>query len=129
MVRESYMYPFRGYWGGAAVCHIAIYDHAGTVVVICTEAPDNPGTSITNMAEHIATDVARIYQLAQEPFVWIEHYDDRSDPIALKHAIRRTKGESFDRVEFRRRGTQLSEPDWRPISKAAVEELIGEQLP
>jgi hypothetical protein len=125
------VYEYRGYHGCQSCCRIRIYRPAGKPpVIIATEAAgQNPGTSITNLAEQIATDVTRIYRLAQEPFVWIEHYDDRSDPIALKYGIRRTKGESFDRVEFRQRGSELFEPHWRPIAKEAVEEMIGEQLP
>ncbi len=125
------VYEYRGYHGCDSRCRIRIYRSQSKlpVIIATEEVGQNPGTSITNMAEQIATDVSRIYRLAHEPFVWIEHYDDRSDPIALKYGIRRTKGESFDRVEFRRRGTELSEPDWRPISKEAVEALIGERLP
>jgi hypothetical protein len=125
------VYEYRGYHGCESRCRIRIYRPQGKslVIIASEEADQNPGTSITNMAEQIATDVSRIYGLAHEPFIWIEHYDDRSDPLAMRDGFRREAGESFDRVEFRRSGTRLTNADWHHIAKVDVEALIGESLP
>jgi hypothetical protein len=96
MLREGYMYPFRGYWGHPAHCHIAVYEHAGNTIVIATELDSNDGTSITNMAEYLATDVW--HELGTPPleqFIWIERYPDR----AFFRGRPELK-ESFDLVTF-----------------------------
>lgn len=128
------IYVYRGYHGCESRCRLRVYRPEGKppVIIASEEEDQNPGTSITNMAEEIATDVCRIYGLAHEPFIWIEHYDDRGDPAkrrGLGDAFGRVSGESFDVVMFLRRGTRLSGPEWCPITKAEVEDLIGEALP
>ena len=128
------VYEYRGYHGCESRCRIRIYRPTGKppVIIASEEAEQNPGTSITNMAEQIATDVSRIHGLAHEPFVWIEHYDDRAISAAHRHSagpLGRENGESFDRVEFRRVGTRLTHPSWQHLSKEEVEALIGQSLP
>jgi hypothetical protein len=134
-MRESYMYPFQGYWGGDAHCHLAVYDHGGKVIVIATEPESNQGASITNMAEYLATQVwHEVGAPALEHFMWIERYPDRAF-VAGRPALE----ESFDLVTFtatqphayavadqRQYPTVLREPQWKPITQADVEELIGE---
>ncbi len=56
-LKESYIHPYTGYRRTPSHCHIAVYEHAGNTVVICTELPDNPGISVTHMAEFLATDL------------------------------------------------------------------------
>jgi predicted acyl esterase len=41
-------------------------------VVICSELPNNRGTSVTYAAEQLAAEVIRSYRLPT-PLVWIEH--------------------------------------------------------
>ncbi len=126
------IYDSEGYARCASRCRIRIFRREGRppVVIASDEADANPGTSITNAAEELATDVARVYGLAGEPFVWIEHYDDRANPTAARlRTFGSDKGESFDLVEFRAQGTTLRSPEWTPIPKSEVQELIGEVLP
>ena len=42
-------------------------------VVICSELPNNGGTSVTYAAEQLAAEVIRSHQLPT-PLVWIEHW-------------------------------------------------------
>jgi hypothetical protein len=42
-------------------------------VVICSELPNNEGSSVTYSAHQIAAEVIRYHRLALAP-VWIEHY-------------------------------------------------------
>lgn len=90
------VYEYEGFGGCESRCRIRIFRPPdGPPVVIATEAAGtNPGTSITNMTAEIATDVTRIHHLAGEPFVWIEHYDDRGDPAVRRNAFGRENGES-----------------------------------
>ena len=49
----AFRLDYRGYYGCESHCTLEIYGN----LVIATEADDNEGTSITNMAEHLATRV------------------------------------------------------------------------
>lgn len=46
----------------------------GRVVICCIEADGNPGSSITNSAERIATQVCARFDIAADNLVWLEHY-------------------------------------------------------
>ena len=45
-------------------------------MVICSELPNNPGTSIANAVEFIAAEVITRHKLSRP--VWIEHYPSGS---------------------------------------------------
>ncbi len=106
-------FDFRGFRGYVSCCglHVEQLDD-GRTLVICTERPDNPGTSVTNAAEIIASRVAS--QLALDPakLIWIEHY-----PPSKLHG----ESEDFDLVTF---GsivhdgihTVFDDPCWRPVN-------------
>ena len=131
MLKRRYMLRFQPPVGLEGRCAIWIYAHNGDTVVICTETKQNPGQSITNAAEYIATDVWHDEGFPPlERFIWIEHYQADS---------RRREAETFDRVTFTKelpslRGPRhqqaypcvLREPEWTRITQAEVEVLTGE---
>jgi hypothetical protein len=97
------------------------------VVVIASELADNPGTSVTNWAEHLVTAACRQYGFDPSRILWIEHYPDRRtpgktqrDPIFEEH---------FDLVSFHREDTRFSRPTWTRITRRQVETLLGQPLP
>jgi hypothetical protein len=52
---HDYVHYYRGYWSDGGKCRIRIYREDGqSPVVICSQRPDSPNTSVTNMAEYIA---------------------------------------------------------------------------
>ena len=65
----------------------------GRVVVIATELKDNPGMSITNAAEYVATEVCRHLRIDPTRLIWIEHY---GYPVPGESKRVRT----YDRVTF-----------------------------
>ncbi|NOK64254.1 MAG: hypothetical protein GFH27_549323n7 [Chloroflexi bacterium AL-W] len=68
------VFNFRGFYDGAAHCGLRIWQHLDDVaVVMLTELPDNPGISVTNAFEFIATQVVRGYSLSPTKTIWIEH--------------------------------------------------------
>src|SRR3712207_4974546 len=73
-------------------CRIRIYlpeEAQDAPVVICSEIPNNGGTSVTYAAEQLAAEVIRSHRLPT-PLVWIEHWPEES-----------TEGqESFELVVF-----------------------------
>jgi hypothetical protein len=135
MLKESYTHPYTGYHGFPAHCHIRIYDHNQKTIVVATELEDNTGTSITNMAEYIATDIwVDLGRPPLERFMWIEHYPERGI-IAGRPTIK----EDFDMVTFEQTTWKFGEPDhqadypqvlrepkWKHITKDELERLIGE---
>jgi hypothetical protein len=120
----NYIHTFTGLWNRPAKCRIRVYRlESGMTVVIATELPDNPGTTITNAAELLATEIRQRFVAAGEAMVWIEHYQER-DLVNGTPTIK----ETFDRVLFRWDGRRYDDPQWLPFSREAVEQLIGEPL-
>jgi hypothetical protein len=115
-----------------AICRIRIYAPAGKPpVILCTELPENHGTSITNCAEHLAAEVIRQYftQRFDDPDgeVWIEHYPGER---GIDHGQ-----PTYDRVTFQHTAPRmahrsgawrltLGEPTWHRLSVAEVLALL-----
>ena len=75
---HDYIHFFRGYWSEGGKCRIQSYQEDGRApVVICSELPNNGGTSVTYAAEQLAAEVIRSHKLPT-PLVWIEHWPKES---------------------------------------------------
>lgn len=83
-------------------------------VVLVTELADNTGTSITNAAEGLATEICEKYKIKFKNLVWIEHYPDSG-----------LYDETFDMVTFEVIGGRLYNPSWKRISKDKAYDLMG----
>ncbi|HVA89102.1 MAG TPA: hypothetical protein VNL71_04600 [Chloroflexota bacterium] len=111
---------FRGPNGLEGRCFLQVYEAAGALpVVLATETSENPGQSVTNAAEAIATEVWRaLLPHAREGFRLFEIYRRPRADGRIE--------ECFDEVDLRLTGpNQLEAADWRSSSRAAVEALIG----
>src|SRR5829696_8024358 len=108
-------------------CRVRIYTDDELPAVICTEARDNPGQSVTNAEEQIAAEVTY-----DKPFVWVEHYTDGARGTPEDRA-------TFDLVEFGhyeprevlRAGQwtwEIGTPSWSPLDRQSVETLTGERV-
>lgn len=106
-----------------------------TLDLVLTELPDNPSTSVTNMAEILAAElIAKLCPERfdeEEPAVLLEHYPEERDRRG-----RLGRKETWDRVSFAswsprkiwlgdQERVSLGEPDWRPLPADEVERLIG----
>ena len=61
---HDYVHHYRGYWSGSGRCPTRIYQEDGRAPgVICSQPPDDPNTSVTNMAEYLAAEVITEYKL------------------------------------------------------------------
>src|SRR6266568_4896640 len=61
-------------------CHLLIwkeFPEASRVLVMATEIAENPGISITNSSEAMATEVVKRFKLNPEDTRFIEHYEDK----------------------------------------------------
>lgn len=101
---------FKGFWGTEAKCGLAIEKHKNEFRVTLTELPDNPGTSVTNMVEHLATMVKQqfLHEIPNETITWIEHYPKNE---RLGHP------ESFDKVEMLWDDVRYSHPKWQRLKR------------
>jgi hypothetical protein len=122
-LRYDRVFLYRGFHGCLSYCWLRIYTAPGQSVVLATEMHENPGTSITNAAERLAMEVTRTFGLALDALTWIEHYPERQ-------GRNRHPGlpESFEQVTFTRTAQSLGSPEWRRLSQAQVEAMLGQPL-
>lgn len=135
-------FKFAGLFGLPAACALERIDVPdGRVVVIATELPDNPGVSITNFAEELATIACLRFGIETERLVWIEHYPPDPCPLCQGTGRRRSvlcsgcrgtrkrrEADRFDTVNFTvhrcpLKGFRLEDPEWRPMREADWQEL------
>ncbi|MEW6687150.1 MAG: hypothetical protein AB1393_13265 [Candidatus Edwardsbacteria bacterium] len=74
-------FEFKGFWNCVSKCGVQVdIERCGDIidkaVVTLTELPDNPGTSITDAVEIVATEVYRrvLGDVPPNKIEWIEHY-------------------------------------------------------
>ncbi len=143
-LRDNRVYTSQGFHGGESVCRIRLYDLEHATVVVATECRETYDTSLTNMAEYLATLVCAEYQIQPDRLRWIAHYPrkpwERSDVsefelvrFTVEPRVRpdapRSWAALWDQVEAVCRPTcYFTGPTWTPISRAEVEALIGEAV-
>jgi hypothetical protein len=131
------IYDYRGYHDCESRCGIRVYERPGGAVVIVTSdlegelasLGENHGTSVTNMAEHLATAWRGRYR--RRPLVWLEHYPARGCRWERNGQTVWQFGETFDRVIFTwdNRRQCYRHPKWLHMGRAGAEQLIGEPWP
>ena len=99
------LYNYKGFHGCDSKCDIKVYGN----IVVATDPEDNYGTSITNMAETIATDIAKMHNIKLRNLVWYQCYDKYND---------------YSRVEFTISNGELTEPNWLKASRESIQKAI-----
>lgn len=127
-------YGFIAANGVDSACRLRIFEApAAQWLILVTELNKNPGMSVTNAAETIATEVCREYKLQPEDCVFVEHYDFRDRELVGAGTgyvdVLLPKDETFDLVVFSWSERRASSPIWRRRMKGDVELAIGEKLP
>lgn len=129
----DYIHPYRGVIGVRSRCRVRLYlpqEDRDAAVVICSELPDNPGTSVVDAAEQIAAEIIQHFRLPSPP-VWIEHRPREDSPNGQE--------EAFDLVIFDHhevRGTlrggnphqEIGQPTRKRLDRASVELLVGHEV-
>ena len=109
-------YNYKGFWGCDSCCDLEVHRRSdGKNVFIATEVPNNPGVSVANCAEHLATAMRRQHGLKPEDVIWIEQYLEAKD----------RRKEIFDLVRFAVEGDSFRTPVWNRITEYAVADLIA----
>jgi hypothetical protein len=118
---HDYVHHYKGYWSDGGRCRIRIYREEGRApVVICSQPPDNPNTSITNMAEYLAAEVIEGHRLPA-PLKWIEHYPEHEGELGEYSLVRFS---SWDLVDVFLGGVwryRLGSPWWSPLCREEVD--------
>ena len=114
-------YPYTGYHGCQSVCDLElIVAPDAAAFVLCTEIPDNPGTSVTNMADQLATKVCRENRAINPTrLTWVEHYPEREHRLSRVPPVWaqvRFTDYNANTGTFRR-------PDWNFITEDAFNDL------
>jgi len=105
-------HEFAGLHGFVSKCGIDVWHLHGQTLVMLTELPDNPGTSVTNYFERLATHLLPFVALftlgegsSPESIIWVEHYE-RAEGSGL--------ADTWDRVRLSWDGTRYHSPEWEP---------------
>ncbi len=103
----------------------------GHAIVLISQTNDNPGASVTNTAEHMATLIINRYDLRHHATTWIEHYPTeyhKASPTKL------FMQETFDTIQFSWHfdyhvGKWIARnPEWQRIERRQIDEWIGQAL-
>ncbi len=114
-------------------CRIRVYlpeDERDAPVVICSELPNDEGSSVTYSAHQLAAEVIRYHKLSVPP-VWIEHYpkettDGHSETFELVVFSSYEVKESAPYLGETR--LTIGEPVWKSLDREAVEALVRQAV-
>ena len=116
---SRFRFDYFGYHGCESYCYLEI--HKSVVIAIAPPINEEAGTSITNLAEHLATRVCHRFNIDPKFLIWVEFY-----PKYDKEAYLFGKP-SYDLVQFNLVDTQYGprfiSPRWTRISMAAADAL------
>lgn len=125
------IFDYESWHGAPAYCGVKIWTDGPCggaaptrYIVVMTELDDNPGMSVTNAAEIIATDVLNILLPGVDPeaMTWIEHYPPRGDAHSLRLP------ETYDLVRMRYDGRQFKMDNrnghpWKRLTEIDLKDL------
>lgn len=116
-------------------CRVRVYlpdDGGDRPVVIVSELPENRGMSVTTGADRIAAEVMDEYELPA-PFTFIEHYpaepaldmEETYDLVTFSDFRMRKEA-----PDYRGEGSvrRLGKQSWKPLDRATVENLVGQEV-
>jgi hypothetical protein len=108
-----------------ARCHLRIFDAAGQVpVVIVGQFEDNPGPSVVNAIEYIASLVAAKYFEDGREFMLFDYWPKQSG-VGLMDL-----DEHYKLIELEAEGPVFHSPEWpQQWTREEMEELVGQELP
>jgi hypothetical protein len=128
----NYIHLYRGVAGVHSKCRIRLYlpqEDQDAAVVICSELPDNPGTSASSAAEQIAAEIIRRFRLPSPP-VWIEHQpqectngqEDTFELVVFTHY------KVKDTLQGGILHQEIGQSARKQLDRAAVKVLVGQEV-
>ena len=101
-------------FGQRGMCHLRILQQEKESIVIATETAVNPGKSVTNAAEDIATQAVQQFQLDPTTTRFIEHY--------TKESYEGSEEGHFE-VTFTWQEQEATNPQWKPLQPHEIAAL------
>lgn len=93
-------------------------------LIVATELKENPGMSVTNASEYIATQYARQHGMQLGSVVFVERYDDRSYSGG-------SETPNYSLVTFspgeRNGEPHLTAPNWKHLTESEYNALIEKE--
>lgn len=111
-------YDFKGIWDVPSRCGLKIVTHKEHVIVIATELYlENPGTSVTEFCERLATLIVKEFELVAPQVIFIVRTPENKSKLSFLN-------EFFSRAHMDWDGASYGKPRWEPLSKDQVDDLI-----
>lgn len=136
----DYLHAFRGMWDRdpEAICWVRVFEEAGQIpVIVMSEHPQNPSTSVTNMAELLAAELIQAHFPQRfdytPPAILLEHYPTEHTPqgrIAHKATWDRLSFHSWAPRRVWLGGQErlaFGDPHWEHLPEHDVERLLGRE--
>jgi hypothetical protein len=111
-------YDFKGTWDVPSRCGLKMVKKAATDIVIATELYlENPGTSVTEFSNKLATLIVQDYDLDPTRCCFIVRTPENNSKLTFLN-------EFFSRAHMEWDGQKFSKPRWEPLSKEQVDALL-----
>lgn len=114
MQSRHHIVSYKAPWNATkGLCGVSIFQAAPDMaVVVLTEFQRNPGMSVTNAVDVIATKVRRAFLggVSPENIIWVERYEAGT-------RVGETAGETFDFVSMNWTGEAFAGPHWRAVGR------------
>ncbi len=111
-------YDFKGIWDVPSRCGLKIVRQENRDIVIATEIYlENPGTSVTEFCERLATLVVKDYGLSPEKTCFIVRTPENNSKLSFLN-------EFFSCAHMEWDGQKFGKPRWEPLEKSVVDEMI-----
>jgi len=114
-------------------CRVRVYlpeEEHDVPMVICSELPNNAGSSVAYSAHQIAAEVIRYNEFALPP-VWIEHYPEEATD-GTSETFELVVFSSYEIVErapyLGETRLAAGEPTWKILDRESVETLVGQSV-
>lgn len=106
------------------ICHLEVLKQGDTALVVATELHSNPGMSITNSSEKLATEVVNHFKLDPAKTTFVEHYNDE---ISYGSSVwyRRNNPDHYSTVTYTWENGVAKRPQWTSITEGAFNQLRG----
>ena len=121
MGKPFFKYEYKGFGGCECTCDLEIHNN----LVICTSRDDNEGTSITNMAEKLATDICHQFEISPSQLIWIEIYREKLiSSISKRYSLVFFNVKGGGHFDSKENNFEFSNPRWVSIEKEIIDVLL-----